>query len=87
VHYCLYEHWAQGGSGMILMGNVMVNHRFMEEPWNVILDEYTTTTSLGPFATWATVTQETTLTGRGAAMTLQLPPPPPLAIMQISHCG
>jgi len=85
AHYRLYERWTQGGSGMILTGNVMVDHRYMEEPRNVILDKDTTT--IGPFATWAAVTQISTLTGRGGSTTSQLPPPPPLAIMQISHCG
>lgn len=34
----LYERWAQGGSGLLVTGNVMVDHRFLERPGNVVIE-------------------------------------------------
>lgn len=34
----LYERWAQGGSGLLVTGNVMVDHRYLERPGNVVIE-------------------------------------------------
>jgi len=40
-HNQLYKTWSEGGSGMLLTGNVMVDRRFLERPGNVVIDEKT----------------------------------------------
>lgn len=40
-HCNLYRRWSEGGSGMLLTGNVMVDRRFLERPGNVVIDEKT----------------------------------------------
>lgn len=37
-HATLYRRWAEGGAGMLLTGNVMVDRRFLERPGNVAID-------------------------------------------------
>lgn len=37
-HAQLYRTWAEGGTGVLLTGNVMVDHRYLERPGNVIID-------------------------------------------------
>lgn len=39
AHNTLYERWAQGGSGVLLTGNVMVDHRYLERPGNVVVED------------------------------------------------
>ncbi|CAA0110423.1 NADH oxidase [Zhongshania aliphaticivorans] len=34
----LYKRWAEGGTGTLLTGNVMVDRRFLERPGNVVID-------------------------------------------------
>lgn len=34
----LYKTWAQGGAGLILTGNIMVDRRFRERPANIVVD-------------------------------------------------
>jgi len=46
----LYRHWAQGGCGMLLTGNVMVDCRAMTGPGGVALEAQT---PLAPFRQWA----------------------------------
>jgi 2,4-dienoyl-CoA reductase-like NADH-dependent reductase (Old Yellow Enzyme family) len=38
-HVRLYERWAQGGAGLLLTGNVMVDARFLERPCNVVVED------------------------------------------------
>ena len=38
-HARLYGRWAQGGAGLLLTGNVLVDRRFLERPGNVVIDE------------------------------------------------
>jgi 2,4-dienoyl-CoA reductase-like NADH-dependent reductase (Old Yellow Enzyme family) len=38
-HQNLYRTWAEGGAGILLTGNVMVDHRYLERPGNVIIDD------------------------------------------------
>ena len=37
-HATLYERWSEGGAGMLLTGNVMVDRRYLERPGNVVID-------------------------------------------------
>lgn len=37
-HEVLYERWSNGGAGMLLTGNVMVDRRYLERPGNVVID-------------------------------------------------
>jgi len=37
-HETLYRRWSQGGSGLLLTGNVMVDRRYLERPGNVVID-------------------------------------------------
>lgn len=34
-----YQHWADGGIGMALTGNVMVDRRYLGEPGNVVVED------------------------------------------------
>ncbi len=35
----LYRRWAEGGSGLLVTGNVMIDSRFLGEPGNVVLED------------------------------------------------
>ncbi|TNE39632.1 MAG: NADH:flavin oxidoreductase/NADH oxidase family protein [Alphaproteobacteria bacterium] len=37
-HETLYGKWAEGGSGILITGNVQVDRRFLERPGNVVID-------------------------------------------------
>ena len=37
-HVTLYSRWAEGGSGILLTGNVQVDHRYLERPANVVIE-------------------------------------------------
>lgn len=37
-HAALYRRWAEGGTGTLVTGNVMVDRRFLERPGNVVID-------------------------------------------------
>ena len=37
-HVRLYGRWADGGSGMLLTGNVQVDGRYLERPGNVVIE-------------------------------------------------
>lgn len=45
-HIELYRKWANGGVGLIVSGNVMVNRNHRSEPGNVVLDNKTNTIML-----------------------------------------
>jgi len=45
----LYESWANGGTGLLITGNVMVDHRAMTGPGGVSLE---TNTPIAPFEKW-----------------------------------
>ena len=38
-HVRLYRRWSEGGAGLLLTGNVMVDRRFLERPGNVVIDD------------------------------------------------
>lgn len=46
----LYERWAQGGTGLLVTGNVMVDKRALGEPQNVVLEN---NQDLDLFSQWA----------------------------------
>lgn len=37
-HATLYRKWAEGGTGIVMTGNVMIDRRFLERPGNVVVD-------------------------------------------------
>jgi len=45
----LYRTWAQGGTGLLLSGNIMIDRNALGEPMNIILDE---ASDLAPFKSW-----------------------------------
>jgi 2,4-dienoyl-CoA reductase-like NADH-dependent reductase (Old Yellow Enzyme family) len=48
----LYKTWAAGGTGLLITGNVMVDHRAMTGPGGIALEE---DTPLEPFEKWAEI--------------------------------
>lgn len=46
----LYQRWAEGGCGVLITGNVMVDRKALGEPRNVVFDEQT---DVGMVAKWA----------------------------------
>jgi len=51
----LYKTWASGGAGLLITGNVMVDHRAMTGPGGISLEA---DTPLEPFKKWAEVGQQ-----------------------------
>ncbi len=51
----LYERWGQGGTGLLITGNVMIDVNAMTGPGDVVLEE---TTPLDPFYQWANAAQK-----------------------------
>ena len=49
-HVELYGRWSDGGAGMLLTGNVMVDRRFLERPGNVVLEDHS---GEGALRAWA----------------------------------
>ena len=37
-HVTLYSRWAEGGSGILLTGNIQIDHRYLERPGNVVVE-------------------------------------------------
>ena len=60
----LYRRWAEGGAGLLITGNAIVDGRQPTEPYNVVIDEHVDTTAL---AAWAAAAKS-----RGAQVWLQL---------------
>lgn len=38
-HVRLYRRWSEGGAGLLITGNVMVDARFLERPRNVVIED------------------------------------------------
>ncbi|MCF8211790.1 MAG: NADH:flavin oxidoreductase, partial [Rhodoferax sp.] len=38
-HQRLYAHWARGGAGILMSGNIMVDHRYLERAGNVVVQD------------------------------------------------
>ncbi len=47
----IYKRWAEGGTSVVVTGNVMISKEALGEPGNVVLNE---TSDLKPFKQWAT---------------------------------
>jgi 2,4-dienoyl-CoA reductase-like NADH-dependent reductase (Old Yellow Enzyme family) len=60
----LYQRWAEGGIGLAITGNIMIDRGALGEPKNVVLDEKS---DLTPFKAWADAGQK-----NGAAIWAQL---------------
>ena len=60
----LYRAWAEGGAGLILTGNVMIDRRAMTGPGGVVLEDES---NFAAFRDWARIGQ-----AKGAQMWLQL---------------
>src|ERR1700738_2416271 len=60
----LYRAWADGGAGLILTGNVMIDRRAMTGPGGVVLEDMS---QLGAFRNWARIGR-----AKGAQVWLQL---------------
>ena len=70
-HVTLYRRWAEGGAGLLLTGNVMVDRRYLERPGNVAVDGPQSDEARAALEAWARAATE-----NGAAIW-----------MQISHAG
>lgn len=49
-HAALYRAWAEGGAGLQITGNMMVDRRFLERPENIVLDPHTDRAALSTLA-------------------------------------
>ena len=70
-HATLYRRWAEGGAGMLLTGNVMVDARYLERPGNVVIDGPQSDEQLTRLRQWSSAARDA-----GADIW-----------MQISHAG
>ena len=52
-HVNLYDRWSSGGAGILLTGNVQVDHRFLERPGNVVIDGQQTNEQLSRLISYA----------------------------------
>lgn len=50
AHDTLYRRWSEGGTGLLITGNVMVDPRYLERAGNVVLEKGA---DLEPFKRWA----------------------------------
>ena len=70
-HLTLYRAWAQGGSGLQITGNVLVDRRNLEAPGNIVIDAHPSNEHAAKLVKWA----EACKSGGGAV------------VMQLSHAG
>ncbi|NVD97927.1 NADH:flavin oxidoreductase/NADH oxidase family protein [Massilia sp. BJB1822] len=63
----LYQQWADGGTGLLITGNVMIDHRALTGPGAVVLEAQT---PLEPFVQWAKAARS-----RGAQVWMQISHP------------
>ena len=52
-HVNLYNRWSNGGAGILLTGNVQVDHRYLERPGNVVIEGQQTNEQLSRLTTYA----------------------------------
>ncbi len=52
-HARLYQKWAEGGAGMLLTGNVQIDHRYLEAPGNVVIEGPQSEAQLAALKAWA----------------------------------
>lgn len=70
-HVTLYRRWAEGGAGLLITGNVLVDRRYLERPGNVVIDGPQSDEQLAALKKWTGAVREA-----GADIW-----------MQISHAG
>ncbi|WP_256080332.1 NADH:flavin oxidoreductase/NADH oxidase family protein [Massilia sp. YIM B04103] len=63
----LYQQWADGGTGLLITGNVMIDHRALTGPGAVVLEAQT---PLEPFVQWSKAARS-----RGAQVWMQISHP------------
>lgn len=54
AHNQLYKTWAEGGTGLLLTGNIMIDHRYLERAGNVVLED---DQNIDLFKQWANAAQ------------------------------
>ncbi len=52
-HINLYKRWSSGGAGILLTGNVQVDHRYLERPGNVVIEGTQTNEQLSRLIAYA----------------------------------
>ena len=52
-HVNLYNRWSDGGAGILLTGNVQVDHRYLERPGNVVIEGQQTNEQLSRLTDYA----------------------------------
>ncbi len=52
-HCTIYRRWAEGGAGLLLTGNVMVDRRYLERPGNVAIDGPQSDDQLARLRAWS----------------------------------
>ena len=52
-HINLYNRWSDGGAGILLTGNVQVDHRYLERPGNVVIEGQQTNEQLSRLTAYA----------------------------------
>ena len=57
-HVTIYRRWAEGGAGMLLTGNLMVDRRYLERPGNVAIDGPQTDEQLDRLRRWSGAVRE-----------------------------
>ncbi len=57
-HVTLYRRWAEGGAGMQLTGNVMIDRRYLERPGNVVIDGPQSDAQLAALSAWAAASRD-----------------------------
>jgi len=75
-HFRLYEHWAKGGWGMILTGNVQVSAEHLSLGADSVIPQSGSPSDLEPWKRYATAIHASSSTAER-----------PLAVMQLSHGG
>ena len=52
-HINLYNRWSDGGAGILLTGNVQVDHRYLERPGNVVIEGQQTNEQISRLTAYA----------------------------------
>ncbi|MCY3751031.1 MAG: NADH:flavin oxidoreductase/NADH oxidase family protein [Gammaproteobacteria bacterium] len=57
-HVRLYRRWAEGGTRLLITGNVMVDWRYLERPGNVVIDGPQSDEQLARLRAWSSAARE-----------------------------
>lgn len=58
LHATLYRRWAQGGAGLLLTGNVIVDRAHLERPGNVVIDGEPDANAIAALRRWSRAAQQ-----------------------------